>query len=94
MKPKLSHEAVEYLCKAVLTLKDEQEVADFFRCICTPLEVNTFSQRLQVAKLLHQNEVYLDIVAETTASTATISRVKRSMKADPDTYERLFERME
>jgi TrpR-related protein YerC/YecD len=93
MNPKPTREAKNYFCKALLTLKTEREAADFLNCICTPLEINTFSQRLEVAKLLHRGEVYLDIVAETTASTATISRVKRSMEADPETYEKLFDRM-
>jgi TrpR-related protein YerC/YecD len=93
MKSKPTRDTALNLYKAVLTLKNTDECVKFFSCLCTPLEINTMSRRLQVAKMLYQNEVYLDIANETTVSTATISRVKRAMEADPATYDRLFERL-
>jgi TrpR-related protein YerC/YecD len=85
-------ETAEYFYNAVLTLKTPQECADFFGSLCTPLEINTMCQRLQVARLLSQGVVYLDIKDETTASTATIARVKRSMGSG--FYDLLFSRMD
>jgi TrpR-related protein YerC/YecD len=83
---------IEYLYKAILSLETVEECAAFFEALCTPLEINTVSQRLAVAKMLKKHEVYLNIVAKTTASTATISRVKRSMDST-DAYEKVFERL-
>lgn len=70
---------MEFLYKAVLTLKTEQECAAFFEDICTPQELRAITQRLHVAKLLTENCVYNDIVTQTGASTATISRVNKTL---------------
>ncbi|MDR0904361.1 MAG: TrpR YerC/YecD [Ruminococcus sp.] len=93
MKNAINTDETDYFYRAILTLKDKKEAAEFFEAVCTPLEINTISQRLAVAKMLAENEVYLNIVAKTTASTATISRVKRSMD-NSDAYDRIFERLE
>lgn len=73
------HHAAEYLYKAVLTLKTESEVEDFLSDVCTVPEMKALAQRLQVAKMLYTRHVYTDIVEETGASTATISRVNRTL---------------
>lgn len=70
---------MEFLYKAVLTLKNEEECAAFFEDICTPQELRAITQRLHVAKLLTENCVYNDIVTQTGASTATISRVNKTL---------------
>jgi TrpR-related protein YerC/YecD len=93
MKNAIKNDDVDYLYRAILTLKTKEEAAEFFEALCTPLEINTISQRLAVAKMLKNHEVYLNIVAKTTASTATISRVKRSMD-NSGAYDKLFERLE
>lgn len=73
------HHAAEYLYKAVLTLKTESEVEDFLSDVCTVPELKALCQRLQVARMLYTKHVYTDIVDETGASTATISRVNRTL---------------
>lgn len=73
------HEALEYLYKAILTLETPEEAAEFLDDICTVPEIRAISQRLQVARMLYTNHVYTDIVSETGASTATISRVNRTL---------------
>jgi TrpR-related protein YerC/YecD len=93
MKNAMKNDDVDYLYRAILTLENKEEAAEFFEALCTPLEINTISQRLAVAKMLKNHEVYLNIVAKTTASTATISRVKRSMD-NSEAYDKLFERLE
>lgn len=72
-------ENMEYLFKAMMTLKTEEECAAFFEDLCTPQELKAISQRLHVAKLLTEKRVYNDIVKETGASTATISRVNKTL---------------
>lgn len=73
------HAALEYLYKAILTLETPEEVGAFLDDICTVPEINAITQRLQVARMLYTNHVYTDIVSETGASTATISRVNRTL---------------
>ncbi len=72
-------ENMDYLFKAVMTLKTEEECAAFFEDLCTPQELKAISQRLHVAKLLTERRVYNEIVKETGASTATISRVNKTL---------------
>ena len=65
----------------------------FFEDLCTVQELKALSQRLQVAKMLSEKEVYSDIVSKTGASTATISRVNRSLQYGQDGYSVVFERI-
>lgn len=82
--------ALDELYEAILCLETKEECSAFFDDLCTVLELQTLSQRLQVAKMLRENKVYNDIVSATGASTATISRVNRSAG---DGYEIVFERL-
>ena len=85
--------AVEELYDAILCLETKEECSEFFDDLCTVLELQTLSQRLQVAKMLREHHVYSDIVAATSASTATISRVNRSLGNGYDiVFDRLKER--
>ena len=67
------------LYQAILQLKDPQECYDFFQDLCTVSELRSMEQRFDVAVYLQQGLVYLDILDKTGASSATISRVRRSM---------------
>ena len=69
----------DQLYKAILQLQDEQECYDFFQDLCTVSELRSMEQRFDVAVYLQQGRVYLDILEKTGASSATISRVRRSM---------------
>lgn len=82
--------ALDELYEAILCLETKEECSAFFDDLCTVLELQTLSQRLQVAKMLREHKVYNDIVSATGASTATISRVNRS---EGDGYEIVFGRM-
>lgn len=93
MNTKLNQHDVEYLYKAVLTLKTVEECAKFFEDLCTVPELKALSQRLQVAKMLDSNNVYSDIVSKTGASTATISRVNRSLNYGLEGYRVVFDRL-
>lgn len=65
--------------EAILSLKTKEECRQFFEDVCTPKEIATFAQRFAVAEMLYRGCVYSEIVEATGASTATISRVSRSM---------------
>ena len=93
MNSKIKDESVDFLFKAILSLKTEEECYNFFEDLCTVPEIKAMSQRLVVAHMLSTKCVYSDIVARTGASTATISRVNRSLNYGNDGYDRVFERL-
>jgi TrpR-related protein YerC/YecD len=93
-KSKLESKDMDFLCDAVLSLKNREEVYRFFEDICTINEIKDLEQRLQVAKMLKQKRTYLDIASTTGASTATISRVNRSLNYGSDGYNLVFERID
>lgn len=77
----------------ILALKNREECYSFFEDICTPKEIDSISQRVKVAKMIKEGHVYVKITKETGASTATISRVRRSLDYGNDTYSMLFDRI-
>lgn len=79
--------------EAVLMLEDKDQCYKFFEDVCTVRELNSISQRLEVAKLLKIRKTYNEIERETGASTATISRVNRSLHYGADGYELVLERL-
>ena len=84
---------VDHLFEAILTLKDKEECYTFFEDVCTINELLSISQRYEVAKLLREGQTYLDISNATGASTATISRVNRSLNYGNDGYDLVLERV-
>ena len=76
-----------------MELNSVEECYNFVEDLCTIRELESMAQRLHVAKLLVEGRVYSDIVEETGASTATISRVNRSRNYGNDGYEMVFSRM-
>ena len=91
MSKKIRTEAVDYLFSAILSLKDKEECYTFFEDICTINELLSLSQRFEVAKMLREHKTYLE--EKTGASTATISRVNRSLNYGNDGYDMVFERI-
>ena len=87
VNPKLRDNLTDQLCKAMLTLKDTEECYQFFEDICTVSELKALAQRLEVAKLLKIRKTYNEIELEIGASTATISRVNRSLQFGAEGYE-------
>ena len=81
------------LYKAILQLKDEQECYDFFQDLCTVSELRSMEQRFEVASLLDDGMIYNKILESTGASSATISRVNRSLNYGTGAYTRLFDRI-
>ena len=79
--------------EAVLALKSIDECYAFFEDVCTVNELLSLSQRYEVAKMLREKKTYLEIAEQTGASTATISRVNRSLNYGNDGYDMIFERL-
>lgn len=94
MNKKLKTEAVDSLFDAILCLENREECYSFFEDLCTVNELLSLSQRFEVAAMLKQHKTYLAIAEKTGASTATISRVNRSLNYGNDGYEMVFGRME
>ena len=93
MNSKLKTPAVEQLFEAVLCLENKEECFEFFEDICTINELLSLSQRFEVAKMLREHKTYLDIAEKTGASTATISRVNRSLNYGNDGYDKVFKKL-
>lgn len=84
----------EMMYKAILALETEEDCMKFFDDLCTVTELQAMEQRFHVAWLLNQGYIYNDILAETGASSATISRVKRSLQFGADGYSIVFHKLE
>lgn len=94
MNKKIKTPEVEQLFKGMLCLKSVEECYEFFEDICTINELLSLSQRFEVARMLREKKTYLEIAEKTGASTATISRVNRSLNYGNDGYDMVFKRME
>lgn len=92
-KQEINHENRKAFYDAVLKLKSEEDCEAFFEDLCTVQELESISQRLLVARLLTEDKVYTDIVEKTGASTATISRVNRTLRYGRGGYELVFGRL-
>lgn len=93
MNKKLNTDSVKHLFEAVLTLENIDECYDFFEDVCTINELLSLSQRYEVAMMLREKRTYLEIAEKTGASTATISRVNRSLNYGNDGYDMVFARL-
>ena len=90
----LHNESTQRLFEAICALKDPEECHHFFEDLCTVNELLSLSQRFEVASMLKDHKTYLEIAEKTGASTATISRVNRSLNYGNDGYELVFQRRE
>jgi TrpR-related protein YerC/YecD len=90
---KLESKDMDFLFEGILSLQTKEECYRFFEDICTINEIKAFEQRLQVAKMLAEKRTYLDIASTTGASTATISRINRSLNYGNDGYKLILGRL-
>jgi len=90
---KIRDKTVDQLFEAVLKLQSIEECYRFFDDLCTVNEIQSSAQRFAVAKMLLQGYTYNQIEEDTGASTATISRVKRSLNYGNDGYKLVLERL-
>lgn len=94
MSDKIRKPAVDNMFDAILTLKNRDECYSFFEDLCTVNELLSLSQRYEVATMLKEKYTYTDISEKTGASTATISRVNRSLNYGNDGYELVLNRLQ
>lgn len=94
MNEKLKNEHTTNLFKAILTLENINDCYNFFDDLCTVSEIKAMAQRFEVAVMLKNKCVYSDIVKKTGASTATISRVNRSLLYGSDGYKKTLEKLD
>ncbi|MCM1143401.1 MAG: YerC/YecD family TrpR-related protein [Blautia sp.] len=93
MNKKLRSDAVDHLFEAILCLESKEECYNFFEDLCTVNELLSITQRFEVASMLKNHKTYLEIAEKTGASTATISRVNRSLNYGNDGYQMVFDRL-
>lgn len=93
MNKKLRSDAVDHLFDAILCLETKDECYNFFEDLCTVNELLSITQRFEVASMLKNHKTYLEIAEKTGASTATISRVNRSLNYGNDGYQLVFDRL-
>ena len=93
MTKKIRTEEVDHLFEAILTLQNKDECYQFFEDVCTVNELLSLAQRYEVAQMLRNKNTYLEIAEKTGASTATISRVNRSLNYGNDGYHMVFKRL-
>lgn len=90
---KMDREQSEALYRAILTLKDMDECKAFFQDLCTVGELRAMEQRMEVAILLSEGLIYNEILEHTGASSATISRVNRSLQYGANGYKTVLPRL-
>jgi len=93
MSKSVKNEFIDQLFDAILLLKNREECYRFFEDIATVGEIKSLGQRLEVAKMLRRGATYDEIVEKTGVSTATISRVKRSLYYGADGYTMILDRI-
>lgn len=91
-QPVIQSEELDQLFDAILSLADRRECYQFFEDVCTIHEMQDMAQRLQVARMLDEAAKYQQIVAQTGASTATISRVNRCLTYGAGGYRLVLQR--
>ncbi|MDR3985727.1 YerC/YecD family TrpR-related protein [Dysosmobacter sp.] len=84
--------ASDTLYRAIVLLQTEEECRNFLQDLCTVSELKAMEQRMEVAMLLDDGLIYSDILERTGASSATISRVNRSLSYGTGAYEKIFAR--
>lgn len=93
MNPKIKNEMTDKLFKCILTMETLDECYKFFDDLCTVHEIQAIAQRMAVAEMLIEKRTYMEVAEKTGASTATISRVNRSLNYGNDGYRMTLERV-
>ena len=94
MSNKIRDEKLEFLLRGILTLNSIDECYHFFEDLCTVSELQEMSRRLLAAKMLKDNYIYTEIAQQTGLSTATISRVNRSLRYSSEGYDKVLDALQ
>ena len=81
------------LFKAILSIDSMKECKNFFYDLCTPSEIEEFSTRWLIVKLLSKKKPYRQIALETGVSTTTVGRVARYMKYGHNGYNTILNKL-
>lgn len=92
-RSRFANDDVDELFESMLELETVEECYRFFEDLCTIKEVLDMAQRLKVAKMLSEKKSYTEIANETKASTATISRVNKSLIYGAEGYHLMFKKL-
>lgn len=84
---------IEQFYRAILEIKTIEECEAFMDDIATIRELIDLSSRLQVAKMLDEGKVFNEIIQETGASSATISRVNKCLSYGSGGYQKILDRL-
>ena len=93
LNSKLTDAGMDELFRGILALDSLEECYNFFEDLCTINELRAMEQRFEVARMLDRGQIYSDIVRETGASTATISRVNKCLTYGTDGYRTVLDRL-
>ena len=93
MSEKWKDRLTDQLCKAFLSLENQEEAYSMLEDVATIGEIRALAQRLEVARLLSDGYTYPQIAQQTGASTATISRVKKFLEYGADGYKLVLDRI-
>ncbi|HPJ25490.1 MAG TPA: YerC/YecD family TrpR-related protein [Synergistaceae bacterium] len=93
MSEKWKDRLTDQLCKAFLSLENQEEAYSLLEDVATIGEIRALAQRLEVARLLSDGYTYPQIAQQTGASTATISRVKKFLEYGADGYKLVLDRI-
>ena len=91
--PRFQNDQTELLMRALLSLETTEEAYRFCEDVLTVQELKSITQRLEVAEMLRQKVTYQEIAHKTGASTATISRVNRSLLYGAEGYPLVLDRL-
>ncbi len=94
MNEKIRNSSTDKLFNTILMLENIDECYAFFEDICTINEIVSLAQRLEVAEMLKNHKTYIEIAHTTGASTATISRVNKSLNYGSDGYNVMLSKLE
>lgn len=79
------------LCSALASCKSEEEIANLLRDIGSLSELKSWSERLEVAKLVSQGFTYREVAKHTGASTTTVTRVAKSIENGTGAYQKYLQ---
>ena len=92
-RPRWRNEMTDQFLNSILLLENIDECYRFFEDVATISEIQGLSQRLEVARMLKEGSTYEDIAEKTGASSATISRVKKSLNYGADGYQKILQKI-
>jgi TrpR-related protein YerC/YecD len=73
-------EKIQQLYQLIAEMKTPEDCRALFSDLCTEKEIEKMAERVYAAKLLLEGKTYQQVMAQGTISSATLSRVSRSVQ--------------